>query len=126
MKKRSYPAYPERMKENTVKFREATTPNIPILTVLHCKILLHNYYGSDLRAALHMLWYALLYIKSRAYWSVVFWICDRLWTEIRPLSPGGPYGMRHGRKCQYANCSNINCCEDSIPDWFQNLTRFPK
>lgn len=99
---------------------------VPAMLVFECKVVLKAYYGSYCRAALVMLWEWFYLSALEWYWRFVYWLCDKIgWTKLRPI-PGTRHFERHGGKCQYLNCGDMDCIQKSVPQWFQKLTRMDR
>ena len=98
---------------------------IPALLALESKLNLQAYYGSLWRAGWVMIREHFRTLDR--YWGAVYWFCDFVgWTKLREFEPGSPHAVRHGGKCDYLNCADMECIPKSIPKWFQKLTRMER
>ena len=127
--KTKYPRQPERFAKRSEKMQHlGTQAKIPILLVINCRLVLKDYYGSDFKVAMRILW-EWFYLGSHSlYWSVLIWISDRVgWTKLRHI-PDNPVTVehweRHGYKCDHLNCQDDQCIDKSLPRWFKWVTRW--
>lgn len=119
---RKYPIHKERMKQRMDRITEMRHFKIPAIFALECKLALIAYYGSGLRAAFSMIWDWVYLQTHDRYWRIVLWFTDKVgWTKLRPI-PGTLYVERHGGKCEYHNCQDMDCIEKSLPPWFRKIS----
>ncbi len=142
--KKKLPARPELFKARCERIIEhcreknAYLMQIPPMANLECQMVVEAYYGSKFKAAKAILRQAIAYRWQGLKTGMTMWICDRMgWTKVWHIPKSEQWKehwRRHGWKCPCiwevppnptGHC-DLNCIEDSIPNWFKRLFRQEK
>lgn len=99
---------------------------IPQILTSECSLVLEAYYGGPIRAGWHMIKWGIIHSITRGYWNLLLAMCDKIgWTRLQQI-PGTEHFERHGGKCKYHNCQDMECITNSLPRWFKFVTRWHK
>jgi hypothetical protein len=129
-----YPVKPEQYHNRLDRLRKHAREDSVMLriapaVVFELKLVLNAYYGGPWRVIWALVkeqwWQTRIALVTRARIRFCDWMG---WTKVYYYPETErmvAHYRRHGSKCSGSpNCGNDSCIEDSVPRWYQKLTRW--